>query len=165
MLMLPRIVFVVLLVLVAAVIVGSSGTLPERVATHFGRGGMANGFMSRDGYIAFMLAFAVLLPLFVAAMTGVVPRMIASKRHIPNYDYWFAPARREASTARLVSHACLAGCLIVFFIGGLHVVILDANTHTPARMSEPVFFAMLAAFLVGIAAWIVWFRCMFRRLG
>lgn len=165
MLMLPRIAFVVLLVLVAAVIVGSSGGLPARVATHFGAGGIANGFMSRDGYIAFMLAFAVLLPLFVVAMTGVVPRMMASPRHIPNYDYWFAPARRDASLARLASHACLIGCVLVLFMGGVHFVILDANAQAPARMAEPAFFVLLALFMVGIAVWIVRIRCMFRRPG
>jgi uncharacterized membrane protein len=165
MLMLPRIAFVVLLVLVAAVIVSTSGTLPDRVATHFGAGGLANGFMSRDGYIAFMLAFAVLLPIFVAAMTGMVPRMIGNTRHIQHYNYWFAPARHDASVARLGSHACLAGCLLVLFVGGLHFVILDANAQTPARMAESTFFVMMALFLVGIAVWIARFRCMFRRPG
>jgi hypothetical protein len=150
---------------VAAVIVGTSGALPEPVATHFGRGGAANGFMSRDGYIAFMLAFAVLLPIFVAAMAGMVPRVIGTARHIPNHDYWFAPTRRDASVARLGSHACLAGCLLVLFIGALHFVILDANAQTPAQMAEPTFFVMLALFLVGMAVWVARFRCMFRRPG
>lgn len=165
MLMLPRIAFVVLLVLVAAVIVGTSGALPERVAVHFGHGGAVNGYTSRDGYMASMLAFTVLMPLFAVAMTGMVPRLIGNNRHIPNFDYWFAPARRDAAVARLATHACLIGCLLVLFMGGLHLVILDANAHTPARMSDPAFFTMLALFMVGITTWIARFRCMFRRPG
>ncbi len=163
MLMLPRIALVVLLVLVVAVIVGTSGTLPERVATHFGHGGVVNGFMSRDGYIAFMLAFAILLPLFVVGMMGWVPRLTRSAGGIPHAAYWFAPARRDATNARLVSYACLAGCVVLLFMGGLHLVILDANAHAPPRLSEPAFFSMLAVFMVGIVGFVARMHCMFRR--
>ncbi len=163
MLMLPRIAFVVLLVLVVAVIVGSSGALQDRVASHFGHGGVVNGSMSRDGYVAFMLAFTILLPTFVVAMIGWLPRMTGTGGGIPNADYWFAPARREASNARLMSYACLFGCVVLLFLGGLHLVLLDANTHTPPRMSEPAFFSMLAVFLVGIASLIARMQCVFRR--
>jgi len=163
--MLPRIAFVVLLVLVPAVIVAPSGALPDRVATHFGRGGLAHGWMTRDGYIAFMLAFTILVPLVVVVMTGFLPGIARSKCNIPNYDYWFAPARREASAARLVSHACLLGCLLVLCFGGFHAVLLDANAATPARLSEPAFFGVLAALLVGITLWVILMRRLFARPG
>lgn len=163
--MLPRIAFVVLLVLVPAVIVATAGALPDRVATHFGRGGMANDWMTRDGYIAFMLAFTILVPLVVVAMTGFLPGIARSKCNIPNYDYWFAPARREASSARLVSHACLLGCLMVLCFGGFHAVLLDANSTSPARLSEPAFFGGLAALGVGVTLWMVFMRRLFARPG
>jgi uncharacterized membrane protein len=163
MLMLPRIAFVVLLVLVPAVIVATSGALPDRVATHFGRGGMVNDWMSRDSYIAFMLAFTILVPLVVVAMTGFLPGIARSRCNIPNYDYWFAPARREASAARLVSHACLLGCLMVLCFGGFHAVLLHANATTPARLSEPAFFSGLAVLGFGITLWMVFMRRLFRR--
>lgn len=165
MLMLPRIAFVVLLVVVAAVIVGTAGALPDRVATHFGRGGVANDWMTRDGYLAFMLAFAILLPLLVVGTMGLLPGIARGKCNIPNYDYWFAPARREASAARLVSHACLLGCLMVLFLGGIHLLLLAANATLPARLPEPAFFGALAVFLVGIILWIVFLRRLFPRPG
>ena len=40
MLMLPRIAFVVLLVLVTTMLIASHGALPSPVATHFGAGGL-----------------------------------------------------------------------------------------------------------------------------
>ncbi len=161
MLMLPRIAFVVLLVAVAALIIGTSGGLPDQVATHFGSGGLANGFMSRSGYVAFMLAFSVLLPLLLVAMTGVLPGIAKSARTIPNYEYWFAPARRAASSSRLLSHACLAGCWMLLFFGAIHWFLLDANATVPARLHETMFFAMLAVFLVGLGVWIVVMRRIF----
>ncbi len=163
MLMLPRIAFAVLLVVVGALIVATSAGLPDQVATHFGSGGIANDFMSRNGYIVFMLAFSVVLPLFAVAMTGLLPGIAKSRRNIPHYDYWFAPARREASSARLLSHACLLGCWMVLFFGGMHAFLLDANATAPARLHETMFFAMLAVFLVGLGAWMLVMRRMFSR--
>jgi uncharacterized membrane protein len=165
MLMLPRIAFVVLLVVVTAFIVATTGSLPDRVATHFGAGGVANGFMSRDGYLLFTLAFAIGVPLFVVAMTGLLPGIARSPRNIQHYDYWFAPARRAESSARLLSHACLLGCLMVLFAGGMHITLMEANAATPPRLQETAFFIMLAAFLVGIALWIFFMRRMFARPG
>lgn len=165
MLMLPRIAFVVLLVLVAAIIVGTSGALPEPIATHFGMGGVANGFMSHDGYLLFMLAFTIVIPLLVVAMTGLLPGIARSPRMIQHYDYWFAPARRAESSARLLSHACLLGCLMVLFCGGMHVALMVANAATPPRLPETAFLIMLGAFLVGIALWIFFMRRMFARAG
>jgi uncharacterized membrane protein len=165
MLMLPRIAFVVLLVVVTAVIVATTGSLPDRVATHFGGGGLANGFMSRDGYLLFMLAFTIVIPLFVVAMTGLLPGIARSPRNIQHHDYWFAPARRAESSARLLNHACLLGCLMVLFFGGVHVALMVANAAVPPRLPETAFFVMLGAFLVGIAFWIFHMRRMFARPG
>lgn len=165
MLMLPRIAFVVLLVVVTAVIVATTGSLPERVATHFGAGGLANGFMSRDGYLLFMLAFTIVISLVVVAMTGLFPGIARSPRNIQHHDYWFAPARRAESSARLLNHACLLGCLIVLFFGGMHGALMVANAATPPRLPETAFFIMLGAFLVGIALWIFFMRRMFARPG
>ena len=67
----PRVLFVALLVLGPAIIWATSGALPDRVATHFGHDGLANGWMSRDGYRAFMLALGTLVPLFVVLMAGL----------------------------------------------------------------------------------------------
>ena len=63
-------VFALCLAVATTFIVTTTGALPERVASHFGPGNAANGFMTRSGYLVFMLAFAVVLPVFVAAMIG-----------------------------------------------------------------------------------------------
>ena len=46
----------------AAIIVVTSGGLPERVATHFAFDGRANGWMSRDAYAWMMGILALALP-------------------------------------------------------------------------------------------------------
>ena len=64
-------------VVASSYIVATTGALPDNVASHFGPGNAANGFMTRDGYLVFMLFFALVLPLFLAAMIGLLPRMRA----------------------------------------------------------------------------------------
>ena len=57
--------FLLLLGVAALFVRQTSRDLPPLVATHFGAGGAANGFMSREFYLRFMLAFVVLLPWLV----------------------------------------------------------------------------------------------------
>ena len=54
----PRLLYVLALVVAPIVVWTTSEPLPARVATHFGSGGYANGFMSHDAYLVFMLIMA-----------------------------------------------------------------------------------------------------------
>ena len=54
--------FVLLLVIGAIVIGVTTDQLPAQIASHFSAGGAANGWMSRSGYLTFMLVFAVVIP-------------------------------------------------------------------------------------------------------
>ena len=160
---LPRLLFVLVLVVVPVLVYATAGMLPERVATHFGRGGFANGWMTRDGYRLFMLAFATLLPVFVVAMTGLLPRMATSQGMVANREYWLAPERREATLAWLASHACWLGIALSVFLGAVHLLVLEANAQAPARLDEPSLFAMVGVLVVAVIAWAVRLRARFRK--
>jgi hypothetical protein len=146
--------FVLVEVVVAAFIVATTGQLPDRVASHFAAGGVPNGWMTRDGYLAFMLAFAVLLPAIVVAGVGLVPHVSPRRVNIPHRDYWLAPERRTATFSSLASRACWLGCLIAVFLAGLHYAILEANATVPPQLPANLFWTLLIAFIVGIALWI-----------
>ena len=128
--------------------------LPDRVGTHFGPGGVADGWMTRDGYRLYMLAFAVGFTGFVVAMVGVVPRLFPAAVNVPNRRYWLAPERRAEAAAYLLAHACLLGVLIEAAIAGVHWLVLEANQVAPARLATAPFVALLAAFFVLFAAWL-----------
>lgn len=152
--MLPRLLFVLLLIAAPVVIWATSARLPARVATHFGGGGFANGWMTHDGYLMFILAFAVLLPLVVVAI------MIATRAHVLHRD--LAPQRRAATLSGWVSHACWLGCLLVVFVTAVHFLTLAANAVTPARLPEPAFFTVLAVFVIAVLLWALALRARFR---
>ncbi len=146
--------FVLVEVVVAAFIVATTGQLPDRVASHFGAGNLPNGWMTRDGYLVFMLAFAVLLPAIVAAGVGVVPYLSPRRVNIPHRDYWLAPERRAATFSSLVSSACWLGCLIAVFVAGAHYAILEANAAAPPRLPADLFWTLMIGFLAGLGLWI-----------
>jgi uncharacterized membrane protein len=159
----PRLLFLLVLIVGPVVVFATSAGLPQRVATHFGPGGVANGFMSHGGYVAFIVAMTTALPLFVVAMTGFIPRIATSQIKIANREHWLSPARRAETLGWLMSHACWLGIVISLFLLGIHLLTVRANALSPARLDEPLFFMLLAAFLVLLVAWIAAMALRFRR--
>jgi hypothetical protein len=146
--------FLVLCLAAAATfIVATTGELPERVASHFGSGNAANGFMTRDGYLAFMLAFALALPIFLAAMIGLLPRLRTVSIKIPHKDYWLDPKRKESTLDAISAHGAWLGSLIALFIAALHYVLLVANRSTPPQLPADLFGTLMMGFVAGIALW------------
>jgi uncharacterized membrane protein len=159
----PRLLFLLVLIVAPIVVYATSAGLPERVATHFGSGGLANGWMRHDVYLAFMLLMSTLLPLVVVVLTGFVPRIAVSQIKIANRDHWLSPARRAETLAWLAGHASWLGIVLTLFLVGMHVLIVRANEVRPARLDEALFFMLMAAFVVLIIAWIVAMTLRFRR--
>jgi hypothetical protein len=160
----PLAVFVALLISAAVFVAVSSGYLPERVASHFGGDGYADGYMTRDGYRQFMLFFVVVFPLVLTGLIGWLPRRFPRAINIPNRDYWLAPSRREESLAFLARHALWFGCMLVVFLAGVHWLVVRANTVNPPRLANGPFLAMLVVFLAFMGVWTVALLRRFRKV-
>jgi hypothetical protein len=153
-----------LCVVVAPIVVWTtSAQLPARVASHFGRGGLANGFMSHDAYVLFMLATTTLLPLLVVACMGLIPRIATSRLSIRYREHWLAPERRASTLGTLATWGCGFGILLIVFLTCIHFLTVEANMRSPARLDEGNFFTVLVAFLVTMAAWIALLALRFGR--
>lgn len=147
-------VFVLALIAVGAFVVATTGHLPDPVATHFDREYFANGWMTRDGYLRFTLAFATLLPVGVALLVGALPRVAPRSLNVPHRDYWLAPERRTATLDGIATGGCLLGALLAVFIAGVHALILAANAGAPPRLPATGFWVLVGAFLVVFTFWI-----------
>jgi hypothetical protein len=138
----------VVALVVAGVVIGStSSALPGTVASHFGAGGLPNGAMSREGYVAIMIAVAVGLPLLVLGFTAWLPRISPRTINIPNRDYWLAPERRATTFAYLTAHACWMGIALAAFVTALHLIIINANSASPPRLPTAEFVPLLVVFV------------------
>ena len=150
------------MVAATAYVVATAPGLPERVATHFGGSGAADGWMTRAGYVRFILLFVVVLPSLLVAAIGLLPRLLPQWVNLPNRAYWLAPERGDDSIDFLLAHACWFGVLMVLFIAAIHCLLLQANAASPPRLPTAPFVALLAGFVAGLGVWMVMLYRRFR---
>ena len=148
-------VLICLLVFASVFIIYTSQHLPEPVATHFGVHQQADGWMSRTGYIAFMLIFTLGIAGLITILTSAFPAKFPQWTNVPNRDYWLAPQRRAESVAYLAAHGRRLVYLIVMMMLGMHYTILLANHVQPPRLPGPVFTSILISFALALIWWIV----------
>lgn len=154
--------FLAIVVAAAGFIAVTSNALPERVASHFARGGQANGWMPRDAYAGFVLAAAVAVPLLLVALLAWLPRVFPGAVNLPNRAYWFEPERRDATLASLAAFAWAFGSVLSLLIAGLHWAVLNANARTPPVLPEAAVDALLVGFAGAIGVWILAWYLRFR---
>jgi uncharacterized membrane protein len=155
--------FIGLIVAVSAFIVTTSAELPERVASHFARGGQANGWMPRDAYLGFILLAASGVPLVLVFALAWLPRVFPRAVNLPNRAYWFEPERRDATLATLSAFAWAFGCVLTLLVAGLHWAVVQANALTPPVLAASTVNTLLVAFVLAIACWILAWALRFRR--
>jgi uncharacterized membrane protein len=155
-------VFVLLLLFAMLFVIGTAAELPLTVASHFDAAGQPNAFMSRSGYVRFVLCVAVGLPVAVVVILWAVYSH-ATDLKMPNREYWLAPERLDRTRAFLVAHGVWFGSLLVTLGCFVHWLELGANRQQPPHLSNQSFAAVLIAFLVATAAWIAALMFAFRR--
>lgn len=136
------------LILAAALLIPSlAGKLPDIVAVHFNAAGVADGFATRAGCRGFMLAFTFGAPLFVAAVTGILPRLLpVSMINIPNRSYWLAPERAAKTIGFMSEQGIWFGCVFLVFLCGVDWMLVEANSSRPPTLDSTKFIGMLVIF-------------------
>ena len=154
-----------LLVLAVAVLFvwQTSRGLPPVVATHFGPGGAANGYMSHAFYVRFMLGFVVLLPLLMNFAFERILRSPNARINLPNREHWLSDAQREQTIEFLLGHTKSFGAMLAVFLCAVHWLVVSANTVTPPALDNARFGVALGAYLLAVVVWIVALRRRFRR--
>lgn len=163
----PRssVVFFMLLVALAAFVLVTSGGLPAVVASHFGPGGSANGFIPRATYTVIMLVLIVVLPALLAFLPSSLARGGGAKLNIPNREYWLAPERFEATAAYLGRQGKVFAAVLAAFLTYTHWLVVKANASVPVALPQPEFVVGLGAFLVIVMVWAGSLYAHFRRVG
>lgn len=136
--------------------------LPERVASHFGARGLADGWMSRGGYVLMMVLMqTVFLAVFLGShrlVFAVSPRWV----NLPHKDYWLQPERRAVTQAMLAGWLGRMGTALFLLMAVTGLLAVQANLATPARLDMPLFWAALGLFAAYTVGWCVGFYRAFR---
>ncbi len=123
--------------------------LPDRLATHFGAGGAADGWMSKDGFYVFFAALMLGMFGMFSGIVWLVRRMPASMINLPNRDYWLDPERREITFEKLGRNMHHMGSATLLFMTAMLDLSFRANLEAPPRLS-PLVWIGLVAFLGGL---------------
>ena len=138
--------FFLILVAAAAFVWLTGSALPPTVASHFGPGGVATGFMPEQAYLVFMLAFVVAVPLLLALSARLVRVLPSRLINLPHRQYWLAPPRREATLDALATMSLQFALVLAVFLCFVHWLVGRAKAVRPPALAETPFIAGLALF-------------------
>ena len=140
---------------VGALMLGTAPLLPDRVATHFDWNGHANGWMTREGHVVFVLAIGVALPWIVYGLVPLLARKYPRLASVRDQVYWLDPSRRDATLQVQRAFAGAIAILMSLFVLSLHLMLVEANATQPPRLDNGTLAIAVALFVVamlGIAA-------------
>lgn len=136
--------------------------LPERVAIHFGFGGLPDDWASSlvNTLIWLGLDTFLLLSLsFSPRLTAAIP---AKWSNLPNKQFWLAPENRALFLEKYASLMQRFGTALFVFLFAVGLLTIQANQSDPVRLHEPSFFVVLGLFLAYTFAWAIRFFRSFR---
>ena len=103
------------------------GSLPARVATHFGANGQPNGWMARDTHTVTQIGITIFIGGLFAALSLFLPRMPDNLINLPHRDYWLAPSRRAETFAWITGMLFCLGTTSQAFLAYIFHEVARAN--------------------------------------
>jgi uncharacterized membrane protein len=152
---LPRIIFGVIAIIAAAECVLDYRQLPNRMASHFGASGAANGWMTKP---AFFAIYAVMIGL--SALVGfLAPRSIEKKSpariNLPNKEYWLAPEHRAETFAFFRRSFAWYSCALLLILVLVMGLAIQANFTSPPRMPTGPILSVIIGFVLFNLVWVI----------
>ena len=140
----------------------SLAILPERVAIHFGWGGMPDNWASSSANTLFLIGLqtALFLTLFFSPRLAVI--IPARFVNLPHKEFWLAPENRARFQAKFTAFMHRFGTILFVFLFVAGLLSIQANLSNPVRLQERPLFVCLALFLAYTLAWVIVFFRGFR---
>lgn len=139
------------------------GHLPDRVATHFGASGRANGWMSRSQNLTFDIVFGLGMPIFLVALLFSLRFIPISLWNIPNKDIWSRPDNHRLALDYLLRSSLWLAWLTTMWITFLSGAIWHANQSTPPVLQNGPLLLLSGVYLAGIVWWLIALLRFFNR--
>lgn len=128
---------------------------PELVANHFGRSGMANGWMSNQANLVISCVALIINSMIFLSVPLVFKHVPVRYISFPNKSYWLSPERKAESIYLMTQWVVFFGVVTnLLLIAVFHMVYL-ANHNNPARMNEQGFVGLLGIYFVVLILWLI----------
>ena len=136
--------------------------LPARVAMHFGPGGKADAWASKEANLAMFVGLYVLFGLLFLGVPALMRKVPKRLVNLPNKDYWSKPENYPTAIDKMAAWSYAYGIALVLFF--LLVSHLTYEANMQARpLNEAVFLVGLVAFLVYTTVATIYLFVMFRK--
>ena len=156
---------VVLYAAFVALVLWTAPELPDRVASHFGIDGTPDGWMTRRGYLTFILIFGMALPLLITGIFSLVTVLPDSLVNLPHKDYWLAPEQRDNTRRYVIRSGLWLSCMLLVLFAVTHLQTIRANHSDPVRMTGSEVGIVLTLLLTGVGLWAFFFIRRFASTG
>ena len=129
--------------------------LPDKIATHFGPSGTADGWGTRAGYIAFDVVISAALVLGLPMLVRVILAGSGVGLNIPHKEYWLRPENRPLLRRRLTGDMLFIGGATGLLLSWVDIEVVRANAlATPAMGGSE--WIPISLFVVAILGYTVW---------
>lgn len=121
--------------------------MPERMASHFGAGGKADGWSGKDEFFVLMGVMLTVMAGMFGGLALAIPALPVSLVNIPNREYYLSPENRERTYGIIVSFMLWFGAATTAFMILVADQTFHANLEEPHRLGD--------GFMIGLVAYLV----------
>jgi uncharacterized membrane protein len=150
---------VIILLVCAAILVASAihghQQLPDKIASHFNGGGVANGWMGRSSYTMTMLAVGFGIPAFVVGIMYSIRFFPAEYLNVPNPSYWREPKNYKKACDFLFFSAIWFASAFLLWQAFFSRLIVTANLVSPPHLNSTHALLMTVPLVAFTFAWVV----------
>lgn len=136
-------------------------SLPETLAVSFGTAGQPNGWMTRDGFVAYYFALLVFVTGVFSGLGALLPKF-PHLINIPNKAYWIASERKEATLRDLRRWMNLLAAVLAASIISMHQLLFEINIKGDPVLDER-FFTGVGLFIAVVLGLVVRLYQRFRK--
>ena len=129
--------------------------LPDKVATHFGPSGAADGWGTRAGYVAFDVILSAALILGLPMLVTLILAGSGVGLNIPHKEFWLRGENRPLLRRRLTGDMLFIGGATGLLLSWIDIEVVRANTLATPAMGASSWIAILL-FVVVVVGYTVW---------
>ncbi|HOB75674.1 MAG TPA: DUF1648 domain-containing protein [Phycisphaerae bacterium] len=126
--------------------------IPDRVASHFGVEGRADGWTTKRSFFASVGGCYGVTALVFLATGYAVKRSPVRWISLPNKEYWTAPEREQQTRAWLYRHILWFGCSMLALLMVFHFLTCRANLRADQSMG-PWPWVVMGVYLTWAVGW------------
>lgn len=157
----PRIVFIIALLLCIGHAAYYYPLLPDRVASHFGASGQPDAWSDKRSFVKVYLIAVGLVAVLFSGMGPLLRRVPVSLINMPNKDYWLSPERRQKTIDRLSGQFLWPGSATLLLLLDIFHQSFRVHLGKAPALEHPV--ASIVVYVVFIVIWNIGLIAKFKR--